>query len=144
MTVAAETIAARLRDQIPNLDVRVGIEELVAGMSANCAAVLPVSEEALDGYASDNFRQDRQTVRQTIGVVCFSPTAEQRGATVGEMETLRGQIRRALLGWTPDGAITPVYFVRGGRPEIPDNNLPLTMWQDDFGMQTFFTNEEPQ
>ena len=121
--ISLPTIAARLRAQVPGVNVRVGIDELrreaVRGIVVADGKYHTADEHPL-GQAA------RQTVYAEFVVSCFVPDAPRRGAATTALEALRLKVRRAVMGWAPAGVIRAVASSGGSAAEDDGNAVIAT------------------
>lgn len=127
-------IIARLQSQVapPTLNLVGGAAEFQAASDANpnavpAAYVLRMSER---GGERLTYGRTEQRVPTEIGIVMVvRNVADAKGnAASADMETLRGAVRTALLGWNA-AATDPFEFAAGGLLAFRDGHL---WWQDSY------------
>lgn len=133
--IRRSAIVTRLRAEAHSLKLVEGLAQLAA-LKQNpptnvqpAAYVVPVSEAADDNRLANGIAQ-RNAV--TWGVVlCLTDLSDTRGEAAGDaLETVRGQVRAALVGWTPDGASGPALFVGGETIDL--DKFGALWWMDRF------------
>lgn len=128
-------IVARLKAEAPSLRLVEGLAQLAAlkqNPSTNvqpAAYVVPVSETAGDNRLANGIAQ-RNAV--TFGVVlCITDLSDPRGDAAGDvLDEVRGEVRAALVGWTPIGASGPALFVGGETIDL--DRFGALWWMDRF------------
>ena len=134
----ASLVIARLREQVQALQAVEGAAEYAAITSLRdlrppCAYVL-LARERGDGEPP---KGGRQRALVTFGVVlAVRNYRDQRGAeSMDELAPLLGQVRAALMGWTP--AVTggrPVQWLQG---DVLDYDNSTLLWSDVYQPQHF-------
>jgi hypothetical protein len=143
-----ELIQARLRDQVPTLKQVRGIVEYAAIQSIKAFAppeafVVLVRERggALAGQAA-------QLATVSFGVVIAERTARDArlgGEVMKKASPFIGQVRAALIGWTPTNNGTPL---RGGRPctwvqgDLLDYDADTVLWSEVYQTQHFVGRQQ--
>ncbi|RJF84872.1 hypothetical protein D3877_10370 [Azospirillum cavernae] len=129
------SVVARLKAQAPSLRLVEGLAQLAA-LKQNpptnvqpAAYVVPVSETASDNRLANGVAQ-RNAV--TFGVVlCVTDLSDPRGVDAGDaLDRARGEIRAALVGWTPEGADGPALFLGGETVDL--DRFGALWWMDRF------------
>lgn len=128
-------IVARLKAEAGSLRLVEGLAQLAA-LKQNppsnvqpAAYVVPVSEAADDNRLANGIAQ-RNTV--TFGVVlCLTDLSDVRGEAAGDaLDAVRGEVRDALVGWTPPGAAGPALYVGGETIDL--DKFGALWWMDRF------------
>lgn len=108
---------------------------LTGTVSVPAAFVLPVSEL---GAPSQVTQVTRQRITCRFGVLlCVANRRDNRGdAALGDLASVRAQLRQALVGWAPDPATgEPVQFARGRFFRMEAGRV---WWLDEFDFVTFY------
>lgn len=127
----------RLAAQCPGLrQVRLALEGALPGAYPS-AYVLPLSETATPAELHDS---DEQRIEARFAVelmVKHAAQAASGGPAQEELETLREEIKAALIGWQPGALFTPVAFAAG---RLLDFSGGLAVWRDEF-TTAYYTEE---
>ena len=126
----------RLRAQCPGFKFIGGAldlnESTLLATTYPAAFVLPMGEHA---EANQMTGRHTQLLHQSWGVIltlkAVRTSANDQSA---ELQTLRAQIRSALMGWTPDADTAPLEFATG---QLISLESGLLLWQDDFTTSTY-------
>ena len=99
-----------------------------------CAFVIPMAENAKENTLSGGFSQ-HITVQVGIYLAVTNKSDVLGFAAHEELEVVREEVRVALCGWQPSGAILPVDFVAGQLIGYDDYTL---RWSDVFTTSYFY------
>ncbi len=94
--------------------------------------VMLVDETAEPGVPDGEHRQIALTGVATVLAIRNYRDARGEGA-LNELERGRAQVRGALLGWQPVGALAPVTFRRG---QLVSYEARTLIWQDEYVVPT--------
>jgi len=131
-------IRDRLKAQLGDAVRSVGAAADMASAMGNVVAVpacyvIPLGE---DGQPNEMLGVVRQAIHQTVGVVLVVSNAKDlRGGEASiDLEDLRGKVKRALIGWTPDPQTGYEMAFEQGRLLSIDERKQL-WWADRFVCQ---------
>jgi len=124
-------IIARLQSQCPGLRFVGGAldleESTLLSATYPAAFVIPLSESAEDNqFAGSHLQNLTQQWGVLLAVKAVRTTASDQSA---ELQTLRLQIRAALIGWTPSAERTEFNFTSGS---LLGADAGMLLWQDEF------------
>lgn len=127
------SIILRLREQCPELRLVGGaaqLESAIEALTATPAAfVLPARESATESPFMDQTVQ-QEVLAEFAVVIAAANLADDEGAAAREsLQAVRDSVRTALLGWTPDDAMSGCEFVSGELAQFKDS---LLWWTDSY------------
>lgn len=133
-----EPIIVALRERCPVFDGRVaGAAEYVAAQASTSMAMPHAFVIPLDDRPSESITENtnRQPLIDSFGVVVVvSNQADERGqGAVVSVETIRRDLWRALLGWSPAEEYHGIEYEGGSLQAMDRARL---WWQFEFGAQT--------
>lgn len=131
----------RLRDRVPGMREIEGASSLAEAMSGARAVpalyLVPLAEK---GFELPHTGPVDQLVGAMLGVIYAMPagrTAMGLDAVLA-LDTVRSQVRAALVGWVPDAATgEPMTFVGGELLDLPNARAQI-WWADDFQLTTYY------
>lgn len=96
---------------------------------APCCFVLPLSETAQPNRLAMNDFDQELSVRVGLVIVVRRLNSSTGAGAESALDSARDAARRALLGWMPASADTPMEFVQGRLLKLQDG---LVWWQDEY------------
>lgn len=141
MTTTIETIAARVKSEVPALNDRVEyVAELAALVSSGalpshsvCAYVVPLGLDDQGGDSATGMYI--QSVQESFGVViCIQARGDAKSQkAVPAIDVLSEAVIEALAGWSPDNGPGVLRVMRGRMVSVLAG---LVIYQIDFALMT--------
>lgn len=138
-----QPVIDRLRAQTTLRSVQ-GAVELAAALEASALATpaayvvpmgdRPQADEGMTGGAL-------QLVVSTLAIVLVVDNRRDAtgAAAAADLEQLRVQVRRALLGWAPEGMDAPITAGRGQLIDLIDGRV---WWGDEYHIEQYWSSDE--
>lgn len=120
-----------------------GALELAAALKAPSVAtpaafVVPMADRpGADAAFSGSVLQAVETTLSIV-LVLDNKRDSTGSAANDELERLRGEIRKALLGWAPDGVDSPL---TAGRGQLIDLDNGRVWWGDEFRIEHYWSSK---